>query len=386
MRRRLLLSALCASLCLTLGGCWSANEIQSVNYAKAIGLDYKDGLYHIYIQSLDFASVAKTDASGQANEEPGVWVGHGQGKTLHQAINDLFRASQMEFAWGHVTAIVLSESVLDNAVLTEVIDMVVRFPESRYTAWIYATRTPIDKLFTLSSLFNLSPLDSILHNPVPSYHEESLFPPIQSMALISNQYEQAAAAYLPSIAFNDEFWTRNNKPHDLYYIEGAFYKRKEGAYGYMPRSRLFGFTLMQRRTRRVPLLLDKDGEIAATISIGWPKIKITPVVRGDEVRYRIKADYTGAMFEYLSPMEYEATAKLAEEKVKGYIMSTYRDALKQRIDVYRLEERLYRTNPAAWKRLTRNGKVLPIDERSIEQLDVKVKVIYNGRYKRITRG
>ncbi|WKL00082.1 hypothetical protein Q0F98_22980 [Paenibacillus amylolyticus] len=53
--QRCLLGLLSLSMCVMTSGCWSAFEIQQVDYAKAFGIDYKDGMYHLYVQTLDFA-------------------------------------------------------------------------------------------------------------------------------------------------------------------------------------------------------------------------------------------------------------------------------------------------------------------------------------------
>lgn len=380
--RRLIFTGFALSLCLLLGGCWSASEIQSVSYAKAIGLDYKNGMFHVYLQTLDFSSVAKTDTSGKNAEEPGVWIGHGQGKTLDVAVNQVFRSAQLHLAFGHVSAVILSESLLNSGKISKVLDMVNRFPETRYTAWVYGTRMPIDKLLEVTSIYNLSPLDSILHNPMPAFYQNSLFPPIQGMTFIANQKEKSATTYLPSLNYTDKDWKQNDKPHDLLYIEGAFFNRDGDVHGFLPRNKLFGFSLMQPEMRRSPMVIQKDGEIFGTISIGLPKIKVKPVIRGEEVRYRIKAHYYGSLYDYLNPIDYDEMAKLAAEEIKAYITGTYKESLKQGIDVYELERQLYRKNPALWRKLSQNGEVTFLNENSIESLDVKVRIVYNGKYKR----
>lgn len=97
---RFLLTMLSLSLCLMTTGCWSSYEIQQVDYAKAIGVEYKDGMYHLYVQTLDFSSVAKSDNSSKTSQAPPIWVGHAEGPTMSLAMNELWRASQLHIAWG----------------------------------------------------------------------------------------------------------------------------------------------------------------------------------------------------------------------------------------------------------------------------------------------
>ncbi|ARW31713.1 hypothetical protein S101441_02165 [Bacillus subtilis subsp. subtilis] len=43
-------------LLLTLTGCWSRYEVQNMNYATAVGIDYVDGQYTLYVQRPDTIS------------------------------------------------------------------------------------------------------------------------------------------------------------------------------------------------------------------------------------------------------------------------------------------------------------------------------------------
>lgn len=77
---RLLSLVVAVGVCMTITGCWSATEVQNASYAKAIGIDYKDNKFIIYVQLLDFSNIAKSEAGGKANEKAIVWVGKGKGK------------------------------------------------------------------------------------------------------------------------------------------------------------------------------------------------------------------------------------------------------------------------------------------------------------------
>lgn len=79
-------------LLLTLTGCWSRYEVQNMNYATAVGIDYVDGQYTLYVQLLDFSTVAKLEGQQKA-EQPPVWVGKGEGSSFTEAANDLYSTS-----------------------------------------------------------------------------------------------------------------------------------------------------------------------------------------------------------------------------------------------------------------------------------------------------
>ncbi|MDP9702251.1 Ger(x)C family spore germination protein [Paenibacillus polysaccharolyticus] len=380
--QRWLLSLLSLLLCIMTTGCWSAYEIQQVDYAKAIGIEYKDGMYHIYVQTLDFSSIAKTDNSGKSSESPPIWVGHAQGKTMSLAMNELWRASQLHIAWGHVTAIVMAESVLNNQHIKDVFDMLGRFPEARYTTWVYGTREPLLDILSTASIYNLSPLDSILHNPLPSYMENSLFAPVLSFELIAKHNDPATTTYLPVIALNKDLWLQNKKEHDLFLIEGAYFERMGEKFNFLSRDELSGYHWLIKGMRRAPLLVQKNGVIYGALSVGLPTIKIEPIIRGEKVTFRIDAKYLTALYEYLVPMTYDEMTQVSVDTLKEQIMETYRNGLKRGVDVYGLQEKLYRKNPKLWHKLSGDGENLILTEDSIETLNIHLTIPYTGKYKR----
>jgi spore germination protein KC len=61
-------------LLLTLTGCWSRYEVQNMNYATAVGIDYVDGQYTLYVQLLDFSTVAKLEGQQKRSSPRFGWA------------------------------------------------------------------------------------------------------------------------------------------------------------------------------------------------------------------------------------------------------------------------------------------------------------------------
>ena len=97
---------------------------------------------------------------------------------MTEALIDLYTSSQQRVSWGHVTALVLTESVLQPKQLSQVFDLTNRSQEIRYTKWLYGTKDKMEDLFTVFRSFS-SPLHSLLHEPRESYVQFSFIRPIQ---------------------------------------------------------------------------------------------------------------------------------------------------------------------------------------------------------------
>ncbi|MCY7482840.1 hypothetical protein M5X06_24220 [Paenibacillus alvei] len=58
-KQRLWLLVSILSLVLPLAGCWDIKNVQDMNYVTALGIDYVNGKYIVYTNSLEFTNVAK---------------------------------------------------------------------------------------------------------------------------------------------------------------------------------------------------------------------------------------------------------------------------------------------------------------------------------------
>src|SRR5690606_25120406 len=130
-------------LLLTLTGCWSRYEVQNLNYATALGIDYQNDQYILYVQLLDFSTVAKLEGQQKA-EQPPVWVGKGEGSSFTEAANDLYITSQQRLNFGQISAILFSERMLQANKVGEVLELINRYREIRYLSWMFSTSEPIE--------------------------------------------------------------------------------------------------------------------------------------------------------------------------------------------------------------------------------------------------
>ncbi|MBH5319015.1 Ger(x)C family spore germination protein [Paenibacillus sp. GSMTC-2017] len=382
MKHYIQLMLLLLSAC-TLSGCWNASDIEHKGYVKALGIDYKDGQYIVHAQLLKFSTIAKSDSSGGGGDSgPSIDLGKGQGRTLNLATDDLYNTAQVTIAWGHLSSLIISEQALQ-AQGKSIIEMLNRYPDIRYNTWLYTTKEPIESILSTNSLFKLPPIFSILHDPKPNYNQNSIISPILLFKYIAQYNEPAITSFIPSLGVNKQQWKQPDKPLPLLMIKGAYFQSPTGKSVYLNRSKLFGYNWMQKEMKRAPLNVARDGTEYAHLNISDPKIKIKSIMKGNDVAFQIIASYNGAMFEYNEPMPYHEMTQLAEEIIKKQIVNVYKEGLKNGIDIYNLGDVLRHDNLKQWKKLSNNGKTLIVHNKSIDKLEVKINITYNGKYKRI---
>src|SRR4029453_6567760 len=115
----------------------------------ALGIDYKDGQYEIYGQTIKFGLIAKTE-SLQPDPNP-VWIGRGKGVSTLLALNDLNRSGQTILSLEHLKTVLVQERAMNK--MDDIMDGLNRQRASRYTSLIYGTRAPINKIFTTDTFY-----------------------------------------------------------------------------------------------------------------------------------------------------------------------------------------------------------------------------------------
>jgi spore germination protein KC len=366
---------LSCTLLLLQTGCWDAKEIQSVYYATAIGVDYEDNKYVIYLQLVDFASVAKIE--GAKPVKAAVWVGKGTGKTVNEAVNDLYTTSEQLVFWGNVTAIVFSERMLMKGI-NEVLDLTNRYREIRYTKWVFGTNVPIEHLLSITPFFSQSSLSTILHEPVNAYRQMSYIKPIRMNAFIA-EYHEPMTIMLPHISTTKKAWVENEKPDEVLFIKGA-YLIDDVQIRKLSRASLLGVRWMQRSSLRDPILINSKGKPAATLIASKPKHKISWKLDKGKLKFHLNVHVSSIVNELLQDMNVPEIKKKASKAIEKEIRNTYLKGLEMEADPLNLGYEVYKEKPSVWHEHWDGGK-FPLEQSSLGSIDVHVTLKNSGKYK-----
>lgn len=124
--------------------------------------------------------------------------------------------------WANVTAIVLSENVLNKG-LGSVFDGLTRYYEFRPTPWVFGTKAPMVDILSTTGFFNQSSLDTILHSPESSYEQSSTLKPVKLNQFAREFFDPGRTTYIPSLTVNDTQWKKNKKSEAKLAIDGDFF-------------------------------------------------------------------------------------------------------------------------------------------------------------------
>ncbi|MEK3853930.1 Ger(x)C family spore germination protein [Cytobacillus sp. FSL H8-0458] len=365
--RKWLFIALASVLIISQSGCTDMKEMKDLNYATAIGVDYKDGKYHTYIQMVDLMKVAKTE--GGDTSPANMWVSEAEGETFNSAFFDVYKTSQVRIIWAHVTAIVLSESALEQG-FHEILDGLTRYHEFRLTPWVYGTKEKISDILSVRGFFGQTSLDTILHSPESVFQQSSQLKPIEFFKLAKQIYEPAYTAFVPSLSVNDSQWEENQIKEPKLSVNGAFFIKNKSYKGFYSRKVLEGIRWVIPKMARIQVLIPSEEEP-----------QFLPVFEDPKANYKAKNGRVEIEVEakgYITNRDNNKTTNLKEMEdlteavIKKEIQRLFDLSIEENTDFLNLEHTLYRDNWKVWK------KNKHLTQESLKSIKVNVELIHSG--------
>lgn len=363
---------------LLLAGCWDVTEPQRMYYINAVGVDFEDDKYKVYLQIINFADVARSQQSG-GDVEPAE-VGYAEGKTIEEAIYKLYRSSDQEIFWGHMRYLIFSERAMENERSIPVIDTFIRFRETRYHIWVYCTKDPINDLMLVTPILRNSMTASKLSNPLSTNKQLSFVQPINLRELIISLNEPSHEVSIPYVKIMKN-WENDKGQTEETTFSGIGILSKDGVKGFITDSSARGNQWMNEETSRGEVTIKIEGgeRDYLTIDLDHLNLEVKPIVnKNNQVQFEIDIKIQGILNGFKGKITTDEVRKNIAQQIEKEIKETYQEGLKLDADVYRLSEYLYRSNVKVWKKIEHNGKI-PLTEDSISKINVDVNKINPGR-------
>jgi spore germination protein KC len=362
-----------------LTGCWGAQNIDHLVYVDAIGVDYKDNHFIVYVQFFSFTGLAKVETGG-TQEKTAVAIGRATGETFNIATDQLYYSIQRRVSWGHIKSIVFTERALKKAVLQDVLDVIARYHEIKPTLWVYATDEPLEKLFEATPFLNTTPYYSLLANPEEIFRQNSFIRPIHLNRFIADMNEDSKTVRLPYLNITTRNWSEDNKEKPMLNLKGICFVDRYELQKCIDRSKLLGIRWLEKKISRTPIYVKKGNKVVASISVLNPKSKILYNMKDNIPVFNIEVSSKGSVIELQEKLTEKELIRLAQKTVEDEIRSLYKLGLKYNIDIFNLSEAMYRKKPEDWKKFAENGKV-PLTNENLKNIKVEISIDTSGKQK-----
>ncbi len=377
MKRKWIKLFLLISILPLLTSCWDQDEPNRMRYVYGIGIDYKEGKYEVYTQIIDFTNIAKSESPTQDAIQ--VEVGKGTGHNVEEALYNLYHSLDLKLYWGHLTFVVFSEEALKDGRANTIINSFIRYRETRYQTWVYATTEPVEEILLLNPLFNNTMTRLRLADPMSSYEQESYIEPINFRKLIIRLNEPPHEVNLPYVTMKE--WKTEKEEDKLPDFDGVAIFTPDDFKGFIKKEKAGGLQWMTNETKagEITQKRDKEGDYITAV-IDNLKVKVKPSLEGNQVYFDIKLNLNVLLGSFEGNISEDEVKKYVKERMKKEIEETYLEGLKHEVDIYRLSEYVYRQKLSIWKKYQKDGKV-ELKEDSIRSISIDINKVYSGRKK-----
>lgn len=364
-------------LLLILSGCWDSEENERMFYVHAVGVDFVDGEYVVYLQIINFSNVAKSEQA--TREENQSVVNSAKGKSVDEAIFKLYNSIDEKVYWGHLSFIIFTEEALKQGTLNSALNLLTRYVDTRYNVWVYSTKSSLNELLNIPTLLKRAITLTKAADPLNSYEKNSYIAPVNMRKLILKLNEPCYETYIPFLKINDGWKSLTDSAKSIE-IEGVTLINHKTYKGSLEGEKIKGLQWMTNETKRSGLVTEipnKENEYMTIVITGY-QVKVEPIVKNGHVKFDINIQCNAFLNAFSDSVTPEIVKKGVEKQIKKEILTTYTEALEMDIDIYRFSEKLYRKDLKAWKKLSSNGK-LNLTEDSIGNIHITVNKVASGR-------
>ncbi|TYP73925.1 Ger(x)C family germination protein [Paenibacillus methanolicus] len=339
--------------CSLMTGCWDSTNLETIDYATAIGVEYKEDKFVVYTQLVDFSSIAKNE--GGEHKGAKVWVGRGVGDTFYGAYSELLRTAQTEMNTEQLKTVIIRDSAIVK--LDEILDALNRVRVSRYTSWVFGTNTPVDEILTTSTFFGMPQTTSLIYSPRDQMRRANLIDPLSMQHFVARYNEGPATVLLPVVGVSTRMWKEEEQSVKMQVVQGMFAIKRKGKATYFPIGEMGGVKWVNPNFTRYLMPIAGEGGNKATIAVNDVKAKVRIDVSKKAPLFTIKLSVVGEVAEIGGHMSKEQIVARMKQVIKEEMVDTYRKGLAKGEDLYNLEEELYRHHLRVWRKETKGREV-----------------------------
>lgn len=352
-------------------GCWDIEESDRLDYVHGLGVDYKDGEIKMYLQIVNLGNLGTPDVAATGEDQ--VTIASASAEDINSAIFEIYRSAQKRLYWGHTTFIILSKAALEHNKLKDILDIVNRYPETRYRIRIFATNSEITELMEVSPIFEGSPIFSRLTDLNNAHDQSSWMMPLSIRELLILLDEPGYNGIIPTVRVTENTWQSENEPEPMVEALGVASVTAENFQGFILGEKASGLRWMQEDSKRSNVTIFKDGKPASAVVIINPKTEFDIQIKANKVTFHVHLKAQGIINEMIQNVDQAYIIKELKKRMKNEIMQTYLSALEIDSDIYRLSEKLYRKDVKSWKMLEVEG-MIPLEEDSL-QIEVDLDLV-----------
>lgn len=349
-------------LILLLTGCFGAREIEGETYITAIGLDYEEGKFKVYIQGLSFGNISKQE--GAPIEQQPILIGEAKGENFSAAMGVLEQLTDFPLNYGHIHTIILSKSIMKEK-MADVIDLIRHSPLLRYNFYLFGTEENLKSLMQTQSFFNYPQLYSVIHRSDKIIQYNYVLPTMIYNRFTSRYFRPVGTILIPSLTIDkNHFSEKKKEPTSV--INGEYIFSKQQFKGWLSKEDLSGLKWFKKGIQGITIRIGTEN---VSVRVKNPKTRIK-VLKGKTPSYKIVVKGGAVLVQNRKNLKLKEVENELNNKIKKDILHTIKKGQLLETDVLNISEKSYKYYLNHWNIDT----IRRFNEDSVKQIQVMIRV------------
>lgn len=271
--------SICLGLLLLLTGCWDRREINDVAFVLAGGADKEGDNIRISVLIPLTGNMGSMGGGGGSGGQKPFTVKTELGKTVSEAVSKLQNRLPRHLFFGHRRVIIIGEELARTEGIETILDAITRTPEKRLSTFIAISEGKAHDLLNADIRLERFSAESLREELQSETSAD-----INLMEIIGKLITVGEDAYFPYVQ-KVKTAIKGQESEDIRSESFALFHNGRMT-GKLEGKTAVGFRLLNQYIRNYDETIKLDGKYS-TVTINQVKTSIKPIMKNDELSYRI---------------------------------------------------------------------------------------------------
>ncbi len=348
---------ICIFMVLNLTSCWGAHELNKLAIVLGVGID-KGKEVDMVDMTVQVAKVLDIKSSpkggGNSGSDSGYLNLEEKGRTISEAIKSMNRKINRRLFFSHNQVIILGKDAAESGV-GKYIDFFLRYRENRLLVWVIVSKGTASEMLDIKPGLETTPGRSIGQLMKNQEEDTALIPAVELKDFASRLMSKTTAPIAPIIEVS-----KVDKKKTVYLSETAVFK-KDKMVGTLNKKETRGLLWGINKIKDgVISLSNADGKDKADIETTHVSSKITPEIKDNKIKMKIKIKQEGDLQEQTSsedlanPKAFASLEKSEEDIIKEEVISAIKKSQALNADTFGFGDIIYQHYPKQWSEIEKN--------------------------------
>jgi len=347
----LLNTVICILLIVTLTGCWSRHELDTLAVVLGVGIDklMESGKVQITAQVVKPGEIKTQSGEGGSGTEA-FWNIIGTGDTVFSTLRNMTNKSSRKLFFPHNQLLIFGKSTAEEGI-QKYIDFFIRDPEPRMNVWVLISQGTAKEILDVKSELEKVPANNISNLIEGHAAATSQIRAVKLKDLVIGLMSKTTASTIPFIKIVKD----GDKKVAM--ISGTAVFKGDKLVGSMDKIEGRGLLWVLGNVKSGIIDVEDSNNDKVSLEIMRASSKIMPELNNNKISIKVNINEEGNIGEQTGPenlAELREVALLEEKKaevIRREVMAAVRKAQELDSDVFGFGDAIHKKYPEQWKKL-----------------------------------